>query len=85
MIPQVWRLLVPNILDATVDEVEKLYSLVDTVPSADQYVFDMHPVDFINPYGLLALVTVVRCSPGFRIITFCWKTLRCRSICTCSV
>jgi hypothetical protein len=58
---QTWKLLVPNVLDGTVDEVEKLYSLVDAAPPADRYIFDMQPVDFINPYGVLALVTAARC------------------------
>ncbi len=60
MSPQSYTLLVPNVLSATVDEAEQLYLLADTVPPANQYTFDMQLVDFVNPYGVLVLVTTAR-------------------------
>ena len=60
MSSQTCTLLVPNVLSATVDEAEQVYSLADAVPPADQYTFDMQLVDFVNPYGVLALVTTAR-------------------------
>jgi anti-sigma regulatory factor (Ser/Thr protein kinase) len=60
MTSQTCTLLVPNALGATVAESEQLYSLADAVPPADQYTLDMLLVDFVNPSGVLALVTTAR-------------------------
>ena len=57
---QTWTLLVPNILGGTIDEAEALYLLADALPPATRYIFDMQPVDFVNPYGVLVLVTAAR-------------------------
>src|ERR1700694_2743665 len=66
---QIRTLLVPNVLGGTIDEAETVSCLADAVPPVNQYIFDMQPVEFVNPYGVLVLVITARslsrrsCSP----------------------
>ncbi|MFQ5855499.1 MAG: hypothetical protein ACE5LU_07660 [Anaerolineae bacterium] len=47
-------------MKAGVEDVERFYALVEGVPPAGQYAFDMRMVDFVKPYGAIALVTAAR-------------------------
>lgn len=51
---------IPNVLKADVKHVEVFYDLINALPPADQYVFDMSSVDFVKPYGTIALVMTAR-------------------------
>ena len=51
---------VPNLFNHGVDEVEQFYRLLDAVPRTSQVVFDLGQIDFIRPYGLVALTTAIR-------------------------
>jgi signal transduction histidine kinase len=42
------------------DDIEKFYCLVTNASMATQYIFDMKIVDFICPYGVIALVVAAR-------------------------
>ena len=52
--------VVPNLLNHGVDEVEQFYAALDVLPPAAQYGFDLSQIDFIRPYGVIALMTAIR-------------------------
>ncbi len=51
---------VPNVLAADIEDVEKFYAEVMGLPNAERYAFDMSIVDFVRPYGAIALVVAAR-------------------------
>ena len=51
---------VPNILKAGCSSVEQFYACTETALPADRYTLDMRAVDFVRPYGVIALVTAAR-------------------------
>jgi anti-sigma regulatory factor (Ser/Thr protein kinase) len=51
---------IPNVINTNVNSVETFYDLIDTMPPAGQYVFDLSRVDFVKPYGAIALVIAAR-------------------------
>ena len=55
-------LTIPNseVLGGTVDKVETLYEQIRRVHPAPLYFLDMAAVDFVRPYGVIALITVSR-------------------------
>jgi hypothetical protein len=57
---EIASLLIPNVLNGGIEDVEVFYGVLDTRPSAEQYAFDMGQIDFIRPYGLVALMIGVR-------------------------
>ena len=52
--------VVPNLFNHGVDQVEAFYTALDALPPAPQYVFDLSQIDFIRPYGVIALLTAIR-------------------------
>lgn len=57
---QLWIIQVPNVLAANVEDVDKFYARIKSVPTAERYEFDMSIVGFIKPYGAIALVIAAR-------------------------
>jgi anti-sigma regulatory factor (Ser/Thr protein kinase) len=55
---------VPDALKHGTAAVETLYRLIATVPQASRYVFDMEDVHFIEPCGVIGLVSVARLLAG---------------------
>jgi hypothetical protein len=51
---------IPDISHSPVEDIEAFYALVDRLPPAWQYVFDMQRISFISPYGVIALITAAR-------------------------
>jgi len=51
---------VPNVLKAGCSGVEQFYACVETALPADCYALDMRAVDFVRPYGVIALTTAAR-------------------------
>ncbi|MCL4299575.1 MAG: hypothetical protein KJ077_27815 [Anaerolineae bacterium] len=49
-----------NILGGTVNDVELLYAQLEQTAPADQYILDMLTVNFVRPYGVIALICVAR-------------------------
>lgn len=54
------KVAIPNTLSNGAVGVERLYSLVAATPPASRYVFDMQEVGFIEPCGVMALLTAAR-------------------------
>ena len=54
------KVVIPNCLDGNPQAVEELVSLAVTQMHQARLVFDMHPVDFVNPYGALLLLATSR-------------------------
>jgi len=51
---------IPNILGQSSAEVEHFYELVLSAPQANHYQFDMREVQWIKPYGVVALILAAR-------------------------
>lgn len=49
-----------KILGGEVYDVEPFYAQVEQVPPANQYVLDMSVANFVRPYGIIALISVLR-------------------------
>ncbi len=49
-----------EVLNNHVEPVETFFSLVASAPLANQYTIDLAAVDFIRPYGVIALVSAAR-------------------------
>lgn len=54
------KVTIPNTLNNGAPGVERLYSLIATTPPASHYVFDMQEVAFIEPCGVMALLSAAR-------------------------
>lgn len=59
-IKPVHTIRVPDTLKHGTAAVETLYSLISTAPEAARYVLDMEDVHFVEPCGVIGLVTVAR-------------------------
>ncbi len=53
-------LYVPNALRHGTNGVEILFNAVAELPAAKRYIFDMSKVTFIEPCGVIALLSIVR-------------------------
>lgn len=51
---------IPNALRLNPHEAEQLYRRMANADPATRYVLDMHAVDFVTPYGVVALVSAAR-------------------------
>lgn len=51
---------VPDVLGLGVERINRLYQLVQDVPSCNSFTFDMNNVSFVKPYGFLGLVLTSR-------------------------
>jgi hypothetical protein len=51
---------VPDVLGSGVRNAEGLHQLIRQAPYAPEYRFDVRPVDFVRPYGVLALLAAAR-------------------------
>lgn len=49
-----------NILGGTVNDVELFYAQLEQAALANQYVLDMSAVNFVRPYGVIALISASR-------------------------
>ena len=56
----VMKVAIPNTLNNGAQGVERLYSLIAETPPASHYVFDMQEVAFIEPCGVMALLSAAR-------------------------
>lgn len=54
------KMAIPNTLSNGAHGVERLYSLITATPPASHYVFDMQEVSFVEPCGVMALLTAAR-------------------------
>lgn len=54
------KVAIPNTLSNGAPGVERLYGLIAAMPPASRYVFDMQEVSFIEPCGVMALLTAAR-------------------------
>src|SRR4051794_6463268 len=55
-----FKMTIPNALSSGAAGVERLYSLIAAAPPASRYVFDMQEVGFIEPCGVMALLSAAR-------------------------
>jgi hypothetical protein len=53
-------MFIPNVLASNVQDAEQMYSLIKATPISSKYVLDMKIVDFMKPYGVIALISVIR-------------------------
>ncbi len=58
-------LQIPSVLGRNPQAIESFYSIVQSVPPADQYILDAKAVSFVRPYGAIALVTAARLLAGY--------------------
>lgn len=49
-----------NVLGGETESVERIFSLAVDAPQAGDYALDMRAVTFVRPYGVVALVTLIR-------------------------
>lgn len=55
-----FKMAIPNTLSSGVAGVERLYSLIAAAPPASRYIFDMQEVFFIEPCGVMGLLSAAR-------------------------
>jgi anti-sigma regulatory factor (Ser/Thr protein kinase) len=51
---------VPNALGSSVEDIETFYAHVEAVRLVDQYTLDMRKVEFVKPYGIIAIISAAR-------------------------
>lgn len=53
-------ILLPNVFGGDVLQTELLYSVLEEVPKAEQYLLDARDISFVKPYGIIALLLSTR-------------------------